>query len=58
MDVEGHEEFVLKGAEETLSRCRPVVILEHVNDDKTKIFKRLNYKIGETSKMDTIFIPR
>lgn len=32
IDVEGYEIHVLKGAEETLLRCKPVVIFEEKND--------------------------
>jgi hypothetical protein len=28
IDVEGYEPFVLRGATKTLSRCRPIVIIE------------------------------
>ncbi len=41
LDVEGHEIFALKGALETISRCRPVVAIED-NEEKCSKFLRGN----------------
>lgn len=54
IDVEGYEQNVLLGAEQTLKRCRPVVILEANRNSKTFDKKRsskdiLN-KFGATLK--------
>ena len=42
IDTEGHELFVLRGAEETLSRCKPVVIVEQKKGHAQR------YGLGET----------
>jgi FkbM family methyltransferase len=42
IDCEGYELFVLRGAEQTIKRCRPCVIVEQ------KPGKALNYGLGET----------
>ena len=41
LDVEGFELEALKGAERTLARDRPVVILEDLHRSKFKSFRRL-----------------
>lgn len=42
IDTEGHELFVLRGAEETLARCKPVVIVEQKKGHAQR------YGLGET----------
>ena len=51
IDVEGHEDFVINGALETIKRCKPFLIIEielrhrkkHI-DYLVKLLKNLNYK--------------
>jgi FkbM family methyltransferase len=69
MDVEGHEVEALKGAVETLKRCRPMVLVE-VKDKNIeticKFFAELRYEqkrlkdlIGiEGSEENFIFVPK
>lgn len=65
IDVEGFEEFVLQGAEETLKRCNPVVALEVTREKKTNVIRTkdavqmmldLNYKLIDQRKDDFILI--
>lgn len=37
IDVQGFEQFVIEGAEETIGRCRPIMIVT-INDDALSIF--------------------
>ncbi len=62
LDIEGYEEFALKGAVETIKRCRPILILE----DDTKLTKSswfkeyilsLNYSISGKLHYNTIIAP-
>jgi len=50
IDVEGHEQFVIMGAVETIKRTKPILIVEieqrHINKDINEVFKtilNLNY---------------
>jgi len=48
IDVEGHECDVLAGAEATLRRCRPVVLIEAKNESRffvEEFFQELNYSL-------------
>lgn len=48
LDLEGHERFALRGARQTVARCRPVVLLEDVKLRCAKIMEELGYeRIGE-----------
>jgi len=51
LDVEGHEMEVLKGAEQTISRCNPVVLVETSPDTHDRVieyFKAKKYTIEHT----------
>ena len=39
IDVEGFEEFVLAGAEQTIKRCKPVIALEVTREKKTTVMR-------------------
>ncbi len=55
IDVEGMEDSVLRGAETTITKCRPICLLEINKTDSNfvlKYFEQLNYKIFANS--DTI----
>ena len=67
IDVEGFEEFVLAGAEETIKRCKPVIALEVTREKKTtvkrssidtvKLVESWGYKFVEQRKDDFMLIP-
>lgn len=47
IDVEGYEEFALKGAIETIKRCKPILIFEDNNEIRKRDWFQLNIlKIG------------
>ena len=65
IDVEGFEEFVIDGANETLKRCSPVIALEITREKKTKVVRTrdavkmvedLNYTFVKQKKDDFIFV--
>lgn len=67
LDCEGYEWFALNGAEETIKRCRPVIIVEQKKDFATKYdlhpkqavqyLKGLGYKEKEVISGDHIMVP-
>jgi len=57
IDVEGHEIHVLKGAKETLIRCRPLILLEvwHENYEEVKAFlNEVGYKLVDKGFYDWV----
>ena len=65
IDVEGHELYVLKGAIETLKRCRPMVSIEVSLDNPKRLreavacctlLEELGYEHHSTATHDFIFI--
>lgn len=66
LDVEGFEFFALRGAEETIARCKPTVVVE-INeccerygitaDDIGKLMKRLGYVRRLHIHNDHVFVP-
>jgi FkbM family methyltransferase len=67
VDCEGYEVFVLRGAQETIERCRPVVIVEQKpkHGDKYRIadtagaewLKTLGYRLKQVISGDYIMLP-
>lgn len=59
LDVEGLEMDVIRGADKTINRCRPVVIAEKFQADYQQGFmkKYFNYKLVGQSFADSIYIP-
>lgn len=67
IDCEGGDTAVLKGAEETIKRCRPVVIVESIARLEARyglpegapitFLQGLGYKLVETFWVDNILIP-
>jgi len=51
VDVEGAEPLVFMGAQETIRRCRPVILFEH-NDNK--ISSKTLSKMGATDRFDIV----
>jgi FkbM family methyltransferase len=68
LDVEGYELFALKGAQATLQRCRPVVLIECKRFDPPRFgvdheagarwLEENGYREVERVRNDRIFIPR
>jgi FkbM family methyltransferase len=66
LDVEGFEEFALKGAKKTIMRARPIIIIEQkklgkngMSDPEIAIMiQDLGYYFAERVWSDNIFIPR
>lgn len=62
IDVQGFEEEVIKGASETIKRCKPVLCVEVVvngveHEGLVDLIKSLGYKIGASVNKDRVFIP-
>lgn len=53
IDVEGHEEKVVRGASETLQRCQPVVVFEcfHGGDEICSTLEALGYAILDAERL-------
>ena len=67
LDIEGYELFALKGAEETIRRCKPTVALEYnkladkygyTMYDLNKWFADRNYVNHSRHESDFVFIPK
>lgn len=54
LDVEMYERQVLEGAQETIERCRPILIMEHDNCDE--LLAKLRYK-HKYHYHDHVFVP-
>lgn len=62
IDVEGFEEEVLKGARETISRCKPVVMIEVFDNSRASVnalMGQYGYQLFTTLEdYNTIYIPQ
>jgi len=72
IDVEGWEFEVLKGAEQTVRRCKPVLMVEFTNgggmknksmhnycvDEYMEFIESLDYKLVSSAGDDSIYIPK
>lgn len=66
LDIEGFEFFALQGAQETIRKFKPIVVLE-VNScakrygieggDLAALMRTLGYRYSETRRSDEIFLP-
>jgi FkbM family methyltransferase len=57
LDVEGYEAHSLKGAEKTIARCRPVIVVEGTKADS--LLQQYNYQMVERSGYaDRVWIPK
>ena len=59
LDVEGYEPNVLRGAAETIARCRPIIQCEMLPRSEKRIraiMKEYRYRIGAPGR-DTVFLP-
>jgi FkbM family methyltransferase len=57
LDIEGYEINALRGAIETITKFRPVVVVENNTVDIKNYFDKLKYTVASTSHMDTIYRP-
>lgn len=57
LDVEGHELLALKGAKETISRCRPVVAIEDNSNNCSEFLRGLDYEAAGEIPGLNIWIP-
>jgi FkbM family methyltransferase len=56
LDVEGYEEHALKGAENTIARCRPIIVVEGNKADG--ILSSFGYRFSERSgHADRVWVP-
>jgi FkbM family methyltransferase len=55
LDVEGSEYFVLKGAEKSIEKHRPLIILETVNEEIREILNKYGYEEISKAGYDTVF---
>lgn len=65
LDVEGYEYNVLEGAVETISRCKPIIMVEDrghggykMGDLQKWIAENFNYEVEERVEYDVILKPR
>lgn len=67
LDVEGSEPMALRGAVETLTRCRPIVIYEdkflwrrmgEPRDAAETVMRRVGYRLLESVKCDRVWGPQ
>lgn len=57
LDVEGFEQYVIKGALSTVERCKPVVIMEDLNSKARSLLQDLGYSRHSKCHSDSIYIP-
>jgi len=55
LDLERYELNALKGAMETITRCKPVIQCESATDEILKLLKPLGYEAVARSKADTFY---
>jgi FkbM family methyltransferase len=59
IDVEGMEEEVLRGAEQTIARCKPYLLVEHYKlgaEPLTAVLTRMGYRVWEDG-MNLVCVP-
>ncbi|WP_415922461.1 FkbM family methyltransferase [Tateyamaria sp. SN6-1] len=59
LDVEGHEKKALLGAFHIIHRCRPILVLEYMDDARwlSRTFRGLNYKSVGTVHGNYVYAP-
>ena len=55
LDIEGYEEYALKGAKRIIDRWKPVIFAENPNSESIEFLKELGYSQVDKSKMDVVF---
>lgn len=55
LDVEGYEIFILRGAEETIAKFKPVVVVEDTNMNIEELLKKYGYTKRSTTHRDTVY---
>lgn len=68
LDIEGFEFFALKGAVDTITRCKPVVVLEFFNkcatrynytlEDVENLMSSLGYALLKTYEEERVYVPK
>lgn len=58
LDIEDYELNALRGAVDTISRCRPVIMCENPTTDVKAFFDENEYELVQKSAMDGVFLPR
>lgn len=62
LDIEGYEICALRGAEETIDRCQPIIqveILDRSDGDEVRaFFERMGYFLKQSTGRDYVFKPR
>lgn len=59
LDIEGYEIHALRGAEQTIAKYKPVIVVENNNPDiGAFLIDKHGYIVASTSKMDTIYRPQ
>lgn len=67
LDIEGYELFALRGAEQTIERCKPIIAIEYFEKccvrynyslaDLEQFFSQLNYKFAINFKEERVYVP-
>lgn len=58
LDIESYEIYALRGAEQTIAKFKPVIVVENNNGDIGEFLGRYGYTVASTSHMDTIYRPQ
>lgn len=56
LDVEGYEHHVIAGAEQTIGRCKPVIVAESYNANMQTVFDKYGYTPADNSVSDTVYV--
>jgi FkbM family methyltransferase len=61
LDIEGYEPQALKGAENTIARCRPIIMVEELPRSRDAIavtLDNLGYRFAKAVHKDRVYIPK
>lgn len=56
LDTESHERYILLGAENTIKKYKPVIILEDQGSDCSETLNSLDYKLHKVLRLDRIWL--
>lgn len=57
LDIEGYEEYALRGARDTIRRCRPVIVVEAPGETVKRILAEHDYRRLISSVSDKVYVP-